>query len=69
MKVKINSLDVDMQVKNRGIEFQVRSSDGDKHLGDCIINRKGLTWCRGRTRRQTGTRISWRKFIELAEQQ
>ena len=39
MKVKIKSFDVRMEVKNRGIEFDVYSPDGREHLGDLVLTK------------------------------
>jgi hypothetical protein len=64
MKVGIKKLAVDMPVKNKGIELEVRDTDGT-HLGDLIVSKAGLTWCHGRTRRENGIRLSWRRFIDL----
>lgn len=66
MKVKIKSFDVDMEVKNAGIEFEVYSPDGENHLGDLILTKRNLIWCAGRTRRKNGKEISWTKFIDWA---
>ncbi len=65
MNVKIKSFDVDMDVKQKGIEFQVRTPDGQKQIGDCYITMVGLTWCTGRIRRKSGVSITWQEFIEL----
>jgi hypothetical protein len=53
MKIKIKSFNVDMDVKQKAIEFEVRTPSGD-HLGDCYINMTGLVWCRGRTTKKHG---------------
>ncbi len=63
MKVSIKSFDVAMDVKNNGIEFQVADNDG-AHKGDCYLTRTGLIWCRGRTRKANGIRVTWDQFIE-----
>ena len=34
MEVRIKSLEVEMQVKQKGIELEVRSKDGTEQLGD-----------------------------------
>lgn len=44
IKVTIKSFDVAMEVKNKGIEFGVRSRDGE-HLGDVVLTKSGLVWC------------------------
>ena len=67
MKVTIKEFNVNMEVKNNGIEFEVDSPDGGTHLGDLVLTKVGLIWCKGRTRPDNGIRISWEKFIELME--
>ncbi len=67
MKVTIKSLDVGMEVKNAGIEFDVYSPGGKDHLGDFVLTKSGLIWCHGRTMRQNGVKLSWRKFIKMVE--
>lgn len=64
MKVGIKKLAVEMDIKNKGVEVEVRDNDGT-HLGDLILNKAGLIWCPGRTRRANGIRVSWRRFIDL----
>lgn len=51
MQVWIKSLEVDMQVKKNGVEFEVRSKDGAEQLGDCYATMTGLVWCQGRTKK------------------
>lgn len=65
MKVTIKAFNVDMEVKNNGIEFEVKSSDGTKHLGDLILTKTALVWCPGRTRADKGIKKTWEEFIEL----
>ena len=67
MQVKIKSFDVEMEVKNSGVEFQVHSPDGKDHLGDLVLTKSKLTWCPGRTKRENGIDISWKKFIEMIQ--
>jgi hypothetical protein len=65
MKVSIKSFAVDMDVKTKGIEFDVYENGEDgAHLGDCIITRTGITWCEGRKRRANGTFVRWQDFID-----
>ncbi len=64
MKVQIKQLDVEMQLKNKGVELEVRDND-DTYLGDLVVNKTGLTWCKGRTRRTNGKKMTWKKFIKL----
>ena len=52
VSVLIKSFDVKMDVKNKGVEFEVR--DNLKvFLGDCIVTRRGLVWCKGKLLRRT----------------
>ena len=67
MNVTIKNFDVAMEVKNKGIEFEVRSPDGSQHLGDLILTKTQLIWCKGRTRRDAGEKVSWAEFIARME--
>ena len=67
MKVSIKSFDVNMDVKSKGIEFEVRDPKGNL-LGDCYLTMTGLIWCRGKTAKKNGKRISWKKFIAQMEE-
>jgi len=64
--VTIKDLDVEMEVKTNGIEFQVRNNDGTL-LGDCYLTKTGLTWCKGQTTRPKGKKITWAQFINWME--
>ena len=64
MKVKIKSFDVDMDVKNNGVEFQIHDNDG-KFMGDVYVTKSGVTWCAGKTTKAKGVRVNWDKFIKL----
>ena len=66
MKVSIKSFDVEMNVKSKGIEFEVRDPKG-KRLGDCYLTMTGLVWCKGKTAKENGKRISWQDFIATME--
>lgn len=66
MKVSIKELSVSMEVKNKGIELDVYDSQ-DRHLGDLIVTKSGLVWCKGRTRKENGTPVSWKEFIDWME--
>lgn len=63
MKVSIKSFHVNMDVKNKGIEFDIYNND-DTHRGDVILTKTGLIWCEGRKRRENGVSVSWDDFIE-----
>lgn len=68
MKVSIKSFDVKMDVKTNGIEFEVRDGGG-KQLGDCYLTQAGLIWCKGKTTKQKGVRVSWNEFIKWMEEE
>ena len=59
MEVKIKTFDVNMLVKQNGIELEVRSPDGNTHIGDCYVTMTGLVWCKGRTTKANGTKLTW----------
>ena len=67
MKVTIKQFNVAMEVKNSGIELEIKSPDGKRHLGDVFVTKTGLVWCRGRTTHQNGERISWQEFVDYME--
>lgn len=68
MKVSIKDLAVDMEVKNKGVELDVYDN-ADKHLGDLVVTKTGLTWCNGKTKVENGTKIKWADFIAYAQSQ
>jgi hypothetical protein len=68
MKINIKSFDVEMQLKNKGVEFEVRTTQ-DEFRGDCIVTKTSLIWCEGKTTRANGKKISWDAFIAWANQQ
>lgn len=63
MQVSIKDFSVSMEIKNKGIELDVYNNAGS-HLGDLIVTKTGLTWCKGRTRAEKGVKVSWDEFIE-----
>ncbi len=68
MKVFIKNLDpVEMEVKNKGMEITIRSPDGKKQLGDLIVSKTGLEWCKGKTSSGNGKKMKWEEFIKIAE--
>jgi len=67
MKVKIKSFDVDMDVKAKGIEFEVRQPGNGDQLGDCYLTMTGLTWCKGKTGKANGIKITWAEFMEIMQ--
>jgi hypothetical protein len=67
VKVSIKDLSVDMEIKNTGVELDVYSPDGTKHLGDLVVTKSGLEWCKGSTHRGNGVPVSWKDFIAWME--
>lgn len=67
MEVKIKSLGVDMHVKQKGIELEVRSPDGQEQLGDCYATMTGLTWCKGKTGKANGVKMKWEEMMAICE--
>lgn len=65
MQVKIKSFDVNMDVKSKGIEFEVRTPDGSAQTGDCYLTMTGLVWCEGKKAKANGIKISWAEFQEI----
>jgi len=66
MQVKIKQFEIEMEIKNKGIEIDV-SDNAAKHLGDLYVTGTRLVWCKGRTSQKHGKKINWSKFIEMME--
>ncbi len=69
MKLEIKKFEIEMEIKNKGIEIAVVDNADEKHRGDLIIGKKYLIWCRGRTTRKYGKKITWDNFIQFMETQ
>lgn len=67
MKVQIKSFDVAMEVKQKGVELEVRSPDGKSFYGDCFVTMTGLIWCKGRTGKSNGIKIKWEELMEICD--
>jgi len=67
MKVRVRQFDVNMEVKSKGIEFEVRKPDDSEQIGDCYLTMTGLIWCKGKTGRNSGVKISWDEFMDIME--
>lgn len=65
MEVWIKSLKVDMQVRQQGIELEVRSKDGKERMGNCYATQEGLVWCKGKTKREHGVWVEWEEFMAV----
>lgn len=67
MKVIIKDFKVEMEVKTSGIEFEVRTANNEDQLGDFIVTKSAIIWCKGKTDRKNGISLAWDKFISLME--
>lgn len=65
MKVTIKSFDVAMEIKQKGVELEVKSPDGTDFHGDCFVTMTGLIWCKGKTSKANGTKITWDQLMEV----
>jgi len=65
MNISIKDFNVKMEVKTQGIELEVKTPDGSRHLGDLVITKSKLIWCQGKTRRENGVAVTWNQFIEM----
>jgi hypothetical protein len=63
MDVSIKSFDVAMNVKNNGIELEIREPNDGARLGDLIVTKSHLIWCAGKTKRENGKKLKWTDFI------
>lgn len=66
MDISIKKFGVEMDVKNKGVEFEVQTPNGGGHLGDLIVKKSGLEWCNGKIHAGNGEMISWDDFIAWA---
>jgi hypothetical protein len=66
--VKVKDFDVAMEVKNNGIELDVAGPQGE-HVGDLVVTKTKLIWCKGKTNRKNGKAITWSDFIAFMEKQ
>lgn len=67
MSVKIKDFKVDMEIKNAGMELEIRGT-GDEFLGDVVVTKTGLTWCKGKTKKANGIKVTWKEFTAFVEQ-
>jgi hypothetical protein len=67
VEVRVKKFDIEMFVKNNGIEFEVRTADGSTQIGDCYLTKTGLVWCIGRTQKANGIKLSWDQLAEILD--
>jgi len=66
MKVFIKDLSADIELKNNGVELEVRNPKGE-FLGDLVVTKSQLIWCKGKVKRENGKSISWKDFMAYME--
>jgi hypothetical protein len=64
VQVQVKDFSVTMELGNKGIELQIKDNNGN-HLGDLIIGKAKVTWCRGRTRAAQGIQKTWQEVINF----
>jgi len=68
MKLSIKEITVKkLDIGPAGTEIEVRDTK-DKYLGDLIITKANLIWCKGKTKKENGVKLSWKKFIDMMEE-
>lgn len=65
MKVKVKELSADIELKSNGMELEIRTPDGNTRLGDCYVTMTGLTWCKGKTTKPNGVKLSWKELEQI----
>jgi hypothetical protein len=55
-----------MVLKNNGIELEIRDTNG-AFLGDLVLTKTKIIWCRGKTGRANGIPWSLKDLIERME--
>jgi hypothetical protein len=66
LKVSIKTFGIDMDIKSKGMELDVKDTSG-KRIGDLWVTMTGLTWCPGKKHRGSGVKITWAEFIARME--
>jgi hypothetical protein len=65
MNVSIKKFNVEMILKNNGIELEVRTPGEKEHRGDMIINKTGMVWCPGQVMKKNGNQKTWDEIIDF----
>ena len=63
MQVKTKNFKVEVEIKNKGMELEIRSTKNE-FLGDMVINRTGMIWCAGKTSSKNGIQKTWEEIID-----
>lgn len=48
MNVWITELNAEQQLKNKGMQLDIYSPDGETRLGDLTVTKSKLIWCAGK---------------------
>jgi hypothetical protein len=67
MNVSIKDFQVEMQLRNNGIELEIRTPQNE-HLGDFYLGRGAVEWCKGKKARGNGVRKNWHELIAFFEE-
>jgi hypothetical protein len=67
MNVSIKTLYALIELKNTGMELEIRAPEDNAQLGDCYVTTSGLTWCKGKIPKRNGVPVSWEVFIEICK--
>lgn len=65
VQVKIKKFELDLEVKNNGMELEIKEPGGKKRLGDLTVTKTGLTWNKGKAPK--GKKVKWEDFIKWME--
>lgn len=63
MNIYIKQFNVDMEIKNNGVELDVCNPQGE-HIGDLVVTKTKLIWCQGKTSPKNGVSVNWQEFID-----
>ena len=55
----------EVDIKSNGVTFAVKI--GSKHKGNFILTKTSLIWCKGKTAKSNGKKLSWENFIDMME--
>lgn len=67
MKISIKKMNTPIELKNNGIELEVRDTKGE-FLGDLVVGRGAVIWCKGKTTPENGIKKKWKDVIAFFEE-
>ncbi|WP_143282379.1 hypothetical protein [Burkholderia pseudomallei] len=59
----MKNLSAEIELKNNGIELEIRDN-ADNFLGDLIVTKSSIIWCKGKTKRGYGVKKRLQDFID-----